>query len=151
MAAIFQTTFSNAFSWMKMFKFLLRFHCKCSFDNIPSLVQIMAWCRLGDKPLSELMLASLLCIYASLGLSELNRRPSGIWFHLHRLPCIGLKCLPDMSIRAPCRSCLVCDLMSGNEFISNTRGSYLIHISWCGSTPQITVRHLFERLILGSL
>ena len=26
MAAIFQTTFSNAFSWMKMFKFLLRFH-----------------------------------------------------------------------------------------------------------------------------
>ena len=26
MAAIFQTTFSNAFSWMKMFKFRLRFH-----------------------------------------------------------------------------------------------------------------------------
>ena len=26
MAAIFQTTFSNAFSWMKMLKFLLRFH-----------------------------------------------------------------------------------------------------------------------------
>ena len=26
MAAIFQTTFSNAFSWMKMFKFQLRFH-----------------------------------------------------------------------------------------------------------------------------
>ena len=26
MAAIFQTTFSNAFSWMKMFEFRLRFH-----------------------------------------------------------------------------------------------------------------------------
>ena len=26
MAAIFQTTFSNAFSWMKMYKFQLRFH-----------------------------------------------------------------------------------------------------------------------------
>ena len=26
MAAIFQTTFSNAFSWMKMYKFRLRFH-----------------------------------------------------------------------------------------------------------------------------
>ena len=25
-AAIFQTTFSNAFSWMKIYKFLLRFH-----------------------------------------------------------------------------------------------------------------------------
>ena len=27
MAAMFQATFSNAFSWMKMFKFRLRFHC----------------------------------------------------------------------------------------------------------------------------
>ena len=26
-AAIFQTTFSNAFSWMKMYEFRLRFHC----------------------------------------------------------------------------------------------------------------------------
>ena len=28
--------------------------------NIPALVQIMAWRRLGDKPLSEIMLVSLL-------------------------------------------------------------------------------------------
>ena len=27
--------------------------------NIPALVQIMAWRRLGDKPLSELMMAYL--------------------------------------------------------------------------------------------
>ena len=26
-------------------------------DNIPALVQIMAWCRSGDKPLSEPMMA----------------------------------------------------------------------------------------------
>ena len=26
-------------------------------DNNPALVVIMAWCRIGDKPLSELMLS----------------------------------------------------------------------------------------------
>ena len=29
-------------------------------SNIPALVQIMAWCRLGDKPLSEPLMVSLL-------------------------------------------------------------------------------------------
>ena len=29
-------------------------------NNVPSLVQITAWCRPGDKPLSELMMVSLL-------------------------------------------------------------------------------------------
>ena len=38
MAAIFQTTFSNAFSWMKMFKFWLRFQVcsQGSINNIPA-------------------------------------------------------------------------------------------------------------------
>ena len=66
MAAIFQTAFSNAFSWMKMYKFLLRFHWslflvpKGTINNIPALVRIMAWRRPGDKPLSEPMMVSLL-------------------------------------------------------------------------------------------
>ena len=57
MAAISQTTFSNVFSWMNMYKFCLSFHW--SFF-IPALVQIMAWCRPGNKPLSEPMMLSLL-------------------------------------------------------------------------------------------
>ena len=64
MADIFQT-FSNAFSWMKIFQLWLKFHwslflSKCPINNIPALVQIMAWCRPGNKPLSEPMMASLL-------------------------------------------------------------------------------------------
>ena len=55
MAAVFQTTFSNAFSWMKIY-IPLKFVPKGSMTNIPALVQIMAWCRAGDKPLSEPML-----------------------------------------------------------------------------------------------
>ena len=45
---------------------------KGPITNIPSLVQIMAWCRPGDTPLSEPMTDSwpTHIIYASLGLNE---------------------------------------------------------------------------------
>ena len=51
-----QTTFSRAFSlnenvWISI-KISLKFVPKGPINNIPALVQIMAWCRPGDKPLS---------------------------------------------------------------------------------------------------
>ena len=64
MDAIFQTTFSNGFSWMKMYEFFikisLKFVSKGLVNNIPALVQIMACRRPGDKPLSEPMMVRLL-------------------------------------------------------------------------------------------
>ena len=64
MAAIFQTTFTYAFFLMKMneirLKISLKFVPKVAINNFPSLVQIMAWRRPGDKPLSEPMMVSLL-------------------------------------------------------------------------------------------
>ena len=44
-ATISQTTFSNAFSGMKMYEFRLRFHWspQARIHNIPALIQIMAW------------------------------------------------------------------------------------------------------------
>ena len=58
MAAVLQTTFSNAFSGMKMYEFRCRFHWSLflRINNIPSLVQIMAYHWPGDEPLSELMM-----------------------------------------------------------------------------------------------
>ena len=58
MAAISQKTSCNAFSWMTVYEFRLRFHWslivpKCTINNIPALVHIMAWRRIGEKPLSE--------------------------------------------------------------------------------------------------
>ena len=41
-------------------KISLRFVPKGPINNIPALVQIMAWRRLGDKPLSEAMMVNLL-------------------------------------------------------------------------------------------
>ena len=38
----------------------LKFVPKGPINNVPALVQIMAWCRPGDKPLSEPVMVSLL-------------------------------------------------------------------------------------------
>ena len=56
MAAISQTRLSNAFSSTK----LLEMFFKVPINNIPALVQIMAWRRSGDKPFSEPMFVRLL-------------------------------------------------------------------------------------------
>ena len=66
-AAIFQTTFSNALNenvWISI-EIPLTFLPKGPINNIPALVQIMAWHRPGDKPLSEpvmVSLAMLICV-----------------------------------------------------------------------------------------
>ena len=63
MDATSQTTYSNAFSWMKIFDFRFKISLKfvpmSLISNIPALVQIMAWRRPGDKPLSEPMMVNL--------------------------------------------------------------------------------------------
>ena len=60
MAANF-LTFSNAFLWRKIYKFRLRFHWSLfPIDNNPALVLTKAWHWIGDKPLSETMMVSLL-------------------------------------------------------------------------------------------
>ena len=46
-----QTTFKNGFSWMKMYEFRLKFHwslfLRVPINNIPALIQIIAWHRPG--------------------------------------------------------------------------------------------------------
>ena len=72
-AAILQRTFSNAFSWMKMYKFYLTFHW-----SLFQLTTIQHWFRkwLGTgQATSHYLNQSWLVywhIYVSLGLSELN-------------------------------------------------------------------------------
>ena len=77
MAAIFQTTSSHAFSWMKMYKFWLIFHWSL-FPKVQSII-FQHWFRkwLGavqatSHYLNQCCLVSWR-IYASLGLNELKR------------------------------------------------------------------------------
>ena len=60
MDPVSQTTLSNAFYWMTMtIRISLKFVSKSPIYNIPTLVQIMAWRRPDDKPLSEPMMVRL--------------------------------------------------------------------------------------------
>ena len=51
--------FENENEWISP-RISLKFVPKVRINNIPALVQIMAWRRPGDKPLSEPMMASIL-------------------------------------------------------------------------------------------
>ena len=56
--------------WISL-KISLKFFRNVRINNVPSLVQIMAWCRPGDKPFSEQWRLVYWRIYAALGLNEL--------------------------------------------------------------------------------
>ena len=55
---IFKCIFFNENVWISI-KISLKFVPNGPIDNSPALVQIMAWCRPGDKPLSKPMMVSL--------------------------------------------------------------------------------------------
>ena len=55
---VFNCIFLSENVWIPI-KFSLKFVPKGPINNIPALVQIMAWRRPGDKPLSEPMMVSL--------------------------------------------------------------------------------------------
>ena len=55
---IFKGIFLNENIWIPI-AFSLKFVCRGPINNNPALVQIMAWYRSGDKPLSEAMMVSL--------------------------------------------------------------------------------------------
>ena len=55
---IFKCIFLNENVWIPI-KISVKFVPKGQINNIPALVQIMAWRRPGDKPLSEPMMVSL--------------------------------------------------------------------------------------------
>ena len=56
---ILKCIFFNENAWISL-KISLKFVPMVRINNIPALVQIMAWRRSGDKPLSEPMMVSLL-------------------------------------------------------------------------------------------
>ena len=76
---ILQTIFLNVFFfnenvWISI-KISLKFVVKGPINNIPTLVQIMAWCRSGDEPLSEPMMVRLpthICVTRHVIQDDLN-------------------------------------------------------------------------------
>ena len=84
-ADMFKCIFLNENVWI-LVEISLTFVPKGSIKNIPSLVQIMAWRRPGDKPLSEAMMVNLpthICV----------SRPQ--WVTIMHLIMLSAKCQPS--------------------------------------------------------
>ena len=97
MAAISQTTLSIAFSSMKIFRISIEFSLKFvpmgPINDIPALVQIMAWHRVGDKPLSEPVMVILLthiCVTQPQWVNPLRPRQNGRHFAYGIFKCLFL-------------------------------------------------------------
>ena len=89
MAAILQTTLSNAFSWMKSFDcdtISMKFVPKGLIDNKSVLVQVMNWHRTGCKPLSEPMAGLTTGAYMLAGYEETemlhHKSSSNMWIQI---------------------------------------------------------------------
>ena len=71
---IFKCIFVNENVWI-LIEISLKFIPKGPINNIPALVQIMAWRRPGDKPLSEAMMVNLpthICVTRSQWVKQNN-------------------------------------------------------------------------------
>ena len=89
---IFKCIFLNE-NALILFKISLKFVPKVWIDNIPALVQIMAWRRPGDKQLSEPMMVSLLmhiCVTQPQWVNTLGPRQNGRHFADDIFKCIFL-------------------------------------------------------------
>ena len=75
--------FLNENVWISI-KISLKFVSKGPINNIPALVQIMAWRRPGDKPLSETMLASLLTPIWVIRPQWVNTLPKPLYVFEHK-------------------------------------------------------------------
>ena len=83
---IFKCIFLNENVWIPT-KISLKFVPKGPINNIPALVQIMAWRRPGDKPLSEPMMVSFpthICVARPQWVNEIGIAATLIFTHFLR-------------------------------------------------------------------
>ena len=101
-AAISQTTFSNAFSCMKMYVFCLRFHWSLFLRFVlTELVQIMAWCRPGKTPLSGPMPVSLLTYIVCVARAQCDKVCNHLGAVSIRKTVLPGMAIPMLKIRRP--------------------------------------------------
>ena len=78
---VFKWIFLNENGWISV-KISLKFVPRVPINNIWALVQIMAWRRSGDKPLSEPLMASLLshiCVTRPQWVKHIQRHEENGW------------------------------------------------------------------------
>ena len=156
--------FLNENVWI-MIKISLKFVPKAPINNILTLVQVVAWCWPGDKPLSEPMLVSLLMHICgtlpqwvnSLSLSEARWQRLGSCIYLYfkcvificiwsqECICNGLLYLVYLKTVFPIQ-CLIC-----HDFADIALKGLIIDACWVLIVLQGTLSQLDAQLFLTQL
>ena len=110
---ILEWIFLNEDVWISI-NISLKFIPRGPINNIPTLVQVMAWRRPGDKPYLNQWWLDYRRIYASLGLNELTRA----WPHCNNL-CSRCDCGSDAN---PCSREVIPMMTSSNGNIFRVTG-----------------------------
>ena len=105
---IFKCIFENENEWISP-RISLKFVPKVRINNIPALVHITAWCRPGDKSLSEPMMVNLLTHICVTRPQSLIRTPlfeaGGCWHN--KVVGFEFECMERSSLRLPHIYCRV--------------------------------------------
>ena len=77
---------------------MMKFVPEVLINNITALIQIIAWCQPGNKPLSEPMILIYWYIYASLGFNNLTNflRNEADTYISKPVAAANTQCLPVM-------------------------------------------------------
>ena len=123
---------------------LLKFVPKDPINDIPVLVQLMAWCRLGDKPLPEPMMASLLT-HISVIRSQWVKRVNVQSDHLHVIHLQMRR--PASSWRYNVLRCTsVAGSQSASELTTSVPWQLLVHLyDCCWVAARTALTHLGRR------
>ena len=139
MAAIIQTTFSNAFSWMKMYEFRLRFHWSLFLRVQLSIFH--HWFRwwLGAGQVRSHYLNQWWLVYwrtyASLGLNELRMG----WLGIDIVQTIWVHMMTSSHGNIFCVTGLLCGEFAGHRWIPPTKASDAERRCFLWSPSQQTV------------
>ena len=121
---IFKCIFVNKNAWI-LIKISLKFVPLDPINNIPSLVQIMAWCRPGNKSLSEPMMVSLMAHICIAWHQWVNTLASGScackikWVIFKLISRIDISCISfEIALRwMPKTHWLLVNIGSGNGLV----------------------------------
>ena len=103
----FKYIFMNENVWISI-KISLKFVPKGSIDNIPALVQIMTWRRIGDTPLSQPDSQTHICSTRGgdelINMSKINQQATGLdaWASRVKCPARFVSHLHDICIYMSC-------------------------------------------------
>ena len=144
---IFRCIFIN-----EKFCILIEISLKCvpkgPIDNNPALVQIMAWCRIGNKPLSEPMLTRFIdtYIYVTLGGDELTKFFNGFSYWLWRTSNVLTNCILYWRAAVPYRktSNISCTLV-GNKIVDQSDAVGTSPVGAAPTTSSFSPKHLASR------